>query len=68
MTPRGIAITLIWAGVLLLLGLLAFRFVRGSWSLEDEDVPAVTWKQKALAAAALAATAAGTGLFIWDWL
>ena len=67
MTIRAIAVALIWAGAALLLGLLLFRFVRGSWSLEDDDVPAVTWRQKALAAAALAAALAGTGLFVWDW-
>lgn len=67
MTPRGIAITLIWLGALVLLGVLLHRFLRGAWSLEDEDIPAITLGQKLLAGLALAAACLGAGLFVWSW-
>lgn len=67
MTPRAIAIALIWVGVLALLGLLVHRFVRGAWSLEDDDIPAISPQQKLLAGLALAAAAAGLGLFVRSW-
>lgn len=67
MTPRAIAVALIWAGVLVLLGLLLYRFTRGAWSLEDEDIPVISIWQKLVAAFALTATAAGLGLFVWSW-
>ncbi|BAE51064.1 hypothetical protein [Paramagnetospirillum magneticum] len=67
MSPRAIAIALIWVGVLVLLGLLAHRFTRGAWSLEDDDVPVISPRQKLLAALALAATTGGLGLFVWSW-
>jgi hypothetical protein len=67
MTPRVVAVILIWGGVLALLGVLVFRFARGAWSLEDGDVPAITGPQKALAGLALAAAVAGVGLFVWSW-
>ncbi|EME71453.1 hypothetical protein H261_03553 [Paramagnetospirillum caucaseum] len=67
MTLRAIAIALLWVGVLALLGLMLHRFVRGAWSLEDDDIPAVSPGQKLLAGLALAAAAAGLGLFVWSW-
>ncbi|MBI3446487.1 MAG: hypothetical protein HY055_14300 [Magnetospirillum sp.] len=67
MTPRAIAITLIWVGALVLLGLLLHRFTRGAWSLEDEDIPTITLRQKLLAGLALAAACGGIGLFVWSW-
>jgi hypothetical protein len=47
--------------------LLLHRFSRGAWSLEDDDIPAVSLWQKLVAALALTATAAGLGLFVWSW-
>lgn len=67
MTLSAVAVVLIWGGVLALLGILLFRFSRGAWSLEDGDIPVITGPQKVLAALALAATAAGIGLFVWSW-
>jgi hypothetical protein len=67
MTPRAIAVTLIWVGVLVLLGLLLHRFARGAWSLEDDDIPVISLWQKLVAAFALTAAAAGLGLFVWSW-
>ena len=66
MTLRAVGITLIWIGVVLLAGLLARRFLRGAWSLEDEDVPPVSFWQKGFAALALATTIGGIGLVIWS--
>ncbi len=68
MTPRGFAITLVWLGAALLLGLLLFRLVGGAWSLDDDEVPPVSSRQKALAVVALIVTVLGTAIFIWDWL
>jgi len=67
MTPRAVAITLIWLGTVGLLGVLVYRLRRGAWSLEDEDIPPATGLQRLGAALALAVTAAGIALFIWDW-
>ena len=67
MTPRGIAIALIWLGALMLLGMLVYRFTRGAWSLEDEEIPAITLRQKLLAGFALSVTGGGVGLFVWSW-
>lgn len=64
MTLRALGITLIWAGVVMLAGLLLRRFMRGAWSLEDEDVPRVTPWQKGFAILAVAATIGGLGLVI----
>lgn len=67
MSPRAIAITLMWVGAVVLLGLLIHRFTRGAWSLEDDDIPAISARQKLLAALALASTAGGVALFVWSW-
>lgn len=67
MSPRAIAITLMWVGAVALLGLLVHRFSRGAWSLEDEDVPAISLRQKLLAALALGLAAGGVALFVWSW-
>ncbi|ARJ65600.1 hypothetical protein WV31_07985 [Magnetospirillum sp. ME-1] len=67
MSPRAIAIALMWVGALVLLGLLVHRFARGAWSLEDEDVPAISARQKLLSALALAAATGGVALFVWSW-
>ncbi|WP_041041096.1 hypothetical protein [Paramagnetospirillum magnetotacticum] len=67
MSLRAIAIILIWVGVLALLGVLVHRFTRGAWSLEDDDIPVISPRQKLAAALALATTTAGLGLFIWSW-
>jgi hypothetical protein len=65
-TIRAIGIALIWAGVVMLAGLLVQRFRRGAWSLEDEDIPPVALGQKVFAGLAMAATTGGTGLVIWS--
>ena len=67
MSSGAIAVTLMWVGVLALLGLMLHRFVRGAWSLEDDDVPAISPFQKLLAGLALTAAAAGLALFVWSW-
>jgi hypothetical protein len=67
MSLRAMAVALIWVGVVALLVLLVHRFTRGAWSLEDDDVPAISPRQKLLAALSLAATTGGLGLFIWSW-
>lgn len=67
MSLRAVAVTLVWVGTGALLWLLLRRFARGSWSLEDEDVPVVSFRQKVIAALALLAAAAGLILFIWSW-
>lgn len=67
MTLRAVAVVLIWGGVLTLLGVLVFRFARGAWSLEDDDVPVITGPQKVMVAVALAAAVAGVVLFIRSW-
>ena len=66
MTLRAMGIALIWAGVVMLAGLLIQRFRRGAWSLEDDEIPPVALGQKLFAALAMAATASGTGLVIWS--
>ena len=67
MTLRAVAVVLIWGGGLTLLGVLVFRFARGAWSLEDDDVPVITGPQKVMVAVALAAAVAGVVLFIRSW-
>lgn len=67
MSWGAIAVTLMWVGVLALLGLMLHRFVRGAWSLEDDDIPAISPHQKVVAGLALTAAAAGLGLFVWSW-
>jgi hypothetical protein len=67
MSLGAIAVTLMWVGVLALLGLMLHRFIRGAWSLEDDDVPAISPYQKLVAGLALTSTAAGLGLFVWSW-
>ena len=66
MTIRAMGIALIWAGVVMLAGLLILRFRRGAWSLEDEEIPPVPLGQKVFAALAMAVTTGGTGLVIWS--
>ncbi|MDO8606338.1 MAG: hypothetical protein Q7R40_07375 [Phaeospirillum sp.] len=66
MTVRALGIALIWVGVVILAGLLARRFLRGAWSLEDEDVPPVSPWHKGFAALAFATAAGGVGLVIWS--
>ncbi len=68
MTPRDLAMALVWSGALLLAGVLLHRFRRGAWSLEDEDIPPAGPLQKLAAGLAMAAAAAGIGLFIWSYL
>lgn len=67
MSLRAVAVTLVWVGTGALLWLLLRRFARGSWSLEDDDVPAVSPRQKVVAALGLTAAAAGVILFVWSW-
>ncbi len=67
MTPRDLAMALVWSGALLLAGLLLYRFRRGAWSLEDAEIPSAGPGQKLAAGLAMAAAAAGIGLFIWSY-
>lgn len=67
MTPRGIAIALIWVGTLLLLGMLLYRFRLGAWSLEDEDIPPPSLTHRLIAGGGLLAATAGVGLFVWSY-
>jgi Fe-S cluster assembly ATPase SufC len=59
MSAGTVASLLLWGGVALLLGLLAYRFRQGAWSLEDEDIPAVSPAQRWLAGLALLLSALG---------
>ena len=66
MTLWTLGLVLIWVGTGGALGLLLYRFVRGAWSLEDEDVPPVSPWHKGFAALAFATAAGGVGLVIWS--
>jgi hypothetical protein len=68
MTPRDLAMALVWAGALLLAGLLLYRFRRGAWSLEDEDIPPPSPAQKLCALAGMLTALAGIVLFIWSYV
>lgn len=67
MSDAALSMALMWGGVGALLGLIAYRFARGAWSLEDADIPAISSVQRVLAVLALAVTIAGLVLFIRDW-
>jgi hypothetical protein len=66
-SDAALSMVLIWGGVGALLGLMAYRFARGAWSLEDEDIPAVSSLHRVLAWLAVLAAAAGLVLFVRDW-
>ncbi|RAU22483.1 hypothetical protein CU669_07235 [Paramagnetospirillum kuznetsovii] len=67
MTPRDLALGLMWSGTLLLAGLLLYRLRLGAWSLEDEEIPKSTQGQWVTAGLALSAAGLGLGLFVWSW-
>ncbi len=66
MTLRTLGLVLIWAGAGGALGLLLHRFIRGAWSLEDEEIPAVTRHQQLIVLGALVSAIAGTLLMVWS--
>ena len=68
MTLRALGLVLIWAGAGVALGLLLHRFIRGAWSLEDEEIPAVTRRQQIIGLGALVSAITGTLLMVWSSL